>query len=251
MRTPLTKRTPLFIVMGLAIVFSTWISSQEIWAHDADEDGVIDELDACPDSLTNPTVVLAGQDSGVRNVPVGEGCTPADRVVACSLECPTLDGEINENRFASCTRRLTRELVREGVLTREEREALVSFVAAQALCSRTKLATVKLNRAGHSGQGCTMAEAKDAAREGAGQLLCVGANDVGCGGQACLNQKTDECVTRTKAPFDGCAFSQVDDTRCTGPGQNGKGFICTIGARPANQKQAEVECICECRRRPS
>jgi hypothetical protein len=241
MRTISIKRT----VLCLATILCVWIFPQNVWTHDQDGDEFPDEIDACPDSLVEPTVIIAEQDSGIRNVALGDGCTLADRVVECSFECPLESGS-NQNRFVSCTRRLARNLVRDGVLTTEEREALVSFVAAQErLCHRTRNRTVELPREGIKGQGCTKEEALDAAREGAGMRLCVGDNSPECQGR-CANDRRDECVVRTKAPaFRSCVFEQVEIERC--PGR--MGFVCTMGQREAREARAKVDCLCECRPR--
>jgi hypothetical protein len=106
---------------------------------DDDADGVLDDADACHDSILDPTVVIPPRapggppppgsivpcDSGVPNVlippssavPSG-GCTISDRIAACY---PT---SRYKGRSTSCVKSVTRELKRQGIVTERQRQAI-------------------------------------------------------------------------------------------------------------------------------
>lgn len=90
---------------------------------DWDSDGFPEDSDACPESIIGPTVVVDGNDSGVRNVELGLGCTLADQVSDCALRARV------RKELDSCVKRLATHLSAQGVLTLEERQQLVSFAA--------------------------------------------------------------------------------------------------------------------------
>jgi hypothetical protein len=93
-------------------------------AGDADGDGVVDDRDPCADSLGGPTVVIGGQDSGVRNVALPNGCTVADRATACALTA------CSHGKFVACVTHLASDLVETGVLTQRERQELIVFAVS-------------------------------------------------------------------------------------------------------------------------
>jgi probable HAF family extracellular repeat protein len=97
---------------------------------DADGDGVPDADDACPDSITGPTVVIDGCDSGVANTVLASGCTIADRVEECAASA------VNHRRFVKCVAGLTKELIRAGAIPRKQRGALQRCAAQSHLPSR-------------------------------------------------------------------------------------------------------------------
>ena len=69
----------------------------------------------CP----NPTVVIDTCDSGVADQVLNGGCI-TDAIAACASDVR------NHGRFVSCTARLTGGLVREGLITGEEKDAIMS-----------------------------------------------------------------------------------------------------------------------------
>lgn len=94
---------------------------------DCDGDGFPDDRDWCPDSIIDPTVVLFEEDSGIRNVFFGNGCTLADLLADCTVNAA------NPGDFVSCAARLAGDLTRSGALTGEEAGALITFVAGLGL----------------------------------------------------------------------------------------------------------------------
>ena len=85
---------------------------------DSDGDGVLDPDDECDFSDLRLTVVIDGCDSGVANHLLDDGCTMADRIGACA------EGARNHGAFRRCVRRLTREWVREDLITLREWRAI-------------------------------------------------------------------------------------------------------------------------------
>ena len=78
---------------------------------DSDGDGVTDDLDRCPNSILDATVVIDGCDSGVPNTLFADGCTIADLIVICADEAK------NHTEFSSCVADLTNRLKKMGVIT--------------------------------------------------------------------------------------------------------------------------------------
>lgn len=91
---------------------------------DRDGDGFPDEIDTCPDSLLDPTVVMHGEDSGVRNLEFGDGCTLADLVDECILTAP------DHGDFVSCVAQLAIDLVKADLLSAKEAVDLGLFAAS-------------------------------------------------------------------------------------------------------------------------
>jgi hypothetical protein len=58
-------------------------------ATDTDGDGVDDADDECPDSELSPTIVVNGDDTGVENELVGDGCSLADLIAELLAEDPS------------------------------------------------------------------------------------------------------------------------------------------------------------------
>jgi len=90
-----------------------------IWCPpgDSDFDGVPDEVDACPNSMGDATVLIGSCDSGVPNFVLPNGCNVLEVISSCGA--PTAHG-----RFVSCVTQKTAELVAAGVLTREQKRAI-------------------------------------------------------------------------------------------------------------------------------
>lgn len=92
---------------------------------DADSDGVCGDVDVCSDSDLSGTVVIDGRDTDVANQPLGNGCTMSDEIAKAAA------GARNHGGFVSSLTDLTREWVRQGLLTAVER-AQILRVAAQS-----------------------------------------------------------------------------------------------------------------------
>ena len=86
--------------------------------EDLDADGTLNENDACPCSDPGQTALVAG-------------CTLDD---LCSCD----GGWRNHGQYVKCVSHSTRDLARSGVLTEEEREALVEL-AAESDCGKMNL----------------------------------------------------------------------------------------------------------------
>ena len=87
---------------------------------DSDSDGVSDDKDECPHSSTSEDVGIAGCDlTGVLNKVTDEGCTILDILIN---ECA---GDFdNRGQFVKCVNKTTNELVKEKVITGEEKGAI-------------------------------------------------------------------------------------------------------------------------------
>jgi len=85
---------------------------------DTDGDGVPDPDDACPNSDLAETVVIDDCDSGVANHLFDDGCTMADRIGECA------EGARNHKAFERCVKHLTKEWVREDLISKQERRAI-------------------------------------------------------------------------------------------------------------------------------
>jgi hypothetical protein len=89
-----------------------------VFIEDTDGDGIPDDEDACPDSDLNATVVIDGCDSGVENVLLEDGCTISDLILECA------DNAKNHGKFIRCVSHLTRDLKRQGIITRKQKRAI-------------------------------------------------------------------------------------------------------------------------------
>ena len=94
---------------------------------DTDGDGVSDGSDACPISIVTPTVVIDGNDTGVPNAVLADGCTVADLIAQLA------DQARNHGQFVSDVSRLTNDLKRDGVLTGKEKGAIQKAVAQASI----------------------------------------------------------------------------------------------------------------------
>ena len=81
---------------------------------DSDSDGVLDDQDACPLSIVDPTVRIEVCDSGVANHIFPDGCSISDEVR--SLQ----NAAKNHGDFVSSTSHYTKSLVDLGVLVNQE-----------------------------------------------------------------------------------------------------------------------------------
>lgn len=113
-----TMRHPAHNGTGLAHVWRV----EEL--RDRDGDGVIDEEDAVPDSIMDPTVVILGVDSGVPNRISVDGVTLADRYA--------MTGSVSDYRnsalYAAELRRLGTDLLRAGLVNHNELRILTAAI---------------------------------------------------------------------------------------------------------------------------
>ena len=91
---------------------------------DSDDDGLADADDACVNSILSATVAINGVDSGVANPINAMGCSIADLLdSACSGDFK------NHGQFESCVAHAATELRKAGIITNNERSALVKAAA--------------------------------------------------------------------------------------------------------------------------
>ena len=95
--------------------------------EDADNDGVADAVDACPNSNLNSTVVIDSCNSGVPNTLSANGCTIADQVQQCAVSATDHGG------FVSCVARLTHGLQSVQLITGQQSGAINSCAASSNL----------------------------------------------------------------------------------------------------------------------
>lgn len=89
---------------------------------DADGDGVLDDADMCPETEEGAVVDEVG-------------CSGAQRV---ANECPA-DGEYkNHGKYVSCVAHAAEALLEDGLITEEEKDAIVSAVAKSDVGKPTK-----------------------------------------------------------------------------------------------------------------
>ncbi|KFZ28213.1 hypothetical protein IDAT_10270 [Pseudidiomarina atlantica] len=98
---------------------------------DADGDGVADDVDSCPMSLTDETVSFSGFDSSVTNYVRDNGCTIMDTYAACTANASV---EETSSRFGAfqprlsgpsyCETQVSYQLVDEGIIDYTEARML-------------------------------------------------------------------------------------------------------------------------------
>lgn len=92
---------------------------------DTDMDGVLDDADACVNSILSTTVSINGNDSGVANTLDEAGCSLADTFDAACSEAAAR----NHGQFVSCVAHTGNDLRKAGVISNKERSALVKAAA--------------------------------------------------------------------------------------------------------------------------
>lgn len=93
---------------------------------DSDGDGVLDDVDDCPDSLdVGSTVKIGGLDSGVENILIDGGCTLSDLIQEIA------DNARNHGQFVSAVAALENFLRANGILTQQE-AAMIQNTAARS-----------------------------------------------------------------------------------------------------------------------
>jgi hypothetical protein len=87
---------------------------------DDDDDGVPNNIDRCPDSSLNPTIVIGGCNTGVINQLFEDGCTMQDLTNECL---------INARNRGGCVASLTNEWKKQGLITGKEKGSIQSCAA--------------------------------------------------------------------------------------------------------------------------
>ena len=87
--------------------------------RDSDGDGILDDVDSCPASNLNATVLVGANDSGVTNSVDGVGCSVADHVQACFSKAN------NHGAAVSCVSHLANDLRKSGGISGREQGQLL------------------------------------------------------------------------------------------------------------------------------
>lgn len=90
---------------------------------DDDNDGIANDLDACPRSRLSGNVLIGDCDTGVPNALSAEGCTLSDQFAACE------EGARNHGQYVSCVAHLTNALKKAGVITGKQKGEIQSCAA--------------------------------------------------------------------------------------------------------------------------
>lgn len=100
---------------------------------DSDDDGITDNNDACVNSILSATVLINGVDSGVANTTNATGCNIADLLdSACTGDFK------NHGQFVSCITHAATELRKAGIISNNERSALVKAAAQSKKSGKSK-----------------------------------------------------------------------------------------------------------------
>jgi hypothetical protein len=90
---------------------------------DADHDGFADDEDCNPHSITTPTIVIGGIDTGVANHLFETGCTSSDMIATLAT------GAASHGDFVSAVAELTNGWVETGLITGRQKGAVQSAAA--------------------------------------------------------------------------------------------------------------------------
>lgn len=105
-------------------------------SEDSDGDGVSDDEDNCPDSDLSETIVIDGCDSGVSNFVFEGGCTLADFINGAVTVC-ALDAN-NHGQFVSCMAHFLNDLLADGAITEDQKDALQSCAGRSSIGKSAK-----------------------------------------------------------------------------------------------------------------
>ena len=103
---------------------------------DSDGDGVGDNADQNDDSDLSPTVWINGNDSGVDNPLFEDGRTLADMVGTASVSCK--EEARNHGQYVSCMAKFLNGLLKTGLITDEEKDALQAAAAQTSIGKKSK-----------------------------------------------------------------------------------------------------------------
>ncbi|MFZ0061424.1 MAG: hypothetical protein WAL47_05245 [Pyrinomonadaceae bacterium] len=93
---------------------------------DADNDGVPNDEDCNPNSVTSPTIVIGSIDTGVPNTLFANGCTMADLLAQLAA-----DHTNNHGDYVAAVAELTNQWVADGLITGRQKGAIQSAAAKQ------------------------------------------------------------------------------------------------------------------------
>jgi len=93
--------------------------------EDSDCDGIPDDVDDCPDSSLEGTIIIDGCNSGVNNHLFGDGCKISDLIAECA------EGAKNHGKFVSCVSHLTNDWKKQKLISGKDKGAIQNC-AAQA-----------------------------------------------------------------------------------------------------------------------
>ena len=103
---------------------------------DSDGDGVGDNADQNDDSDLSPTVSINGNDSGVNNTLFEDGYSLADLVGAASASCS--ESTRNHGQYVSCMARFLNGLLRSGLISDADKDALQSAAAGTSIGKKSR-----------------------------------------------------------------------------------------------------------------
>lgn len=132
----------LINVLNPGYTFSGWIQNSDYemqqytgavtsvltYLPDDDLDGVMNDVDTCPVSIMDETVMFKGwYDSGVTNYVDASGCTVADHYAACAVEeqeAPVRGIRSVRSGPSNCEKAVSYDLVADGVISYSEARML-------------------------------------------------------------------------------------------------------------------------------
>ncbi|MCH7596941.1 MAG: hypothetical protein IID35_10315, partial [Planctomycetes bacterium] len=91
--------------------------------RDRDGDNLIDECDACPDSIQSQTIAIGTCDTGVLNTIFDDGCTMADVLAECDAS------RRNQGDYVTCTKETALAWKHDGLITGSEFADIVACAA--------------------------------------------------------------------------------------------------------------------------
>jgi hypothetical protein len=104
----------------------TWLSGLSDVAPDADNDGVPDAIDACPNSDLRPKVDVNGDERGttsINNTVNAEGCSLQDFVNSYASLAS------NHGQYVSRITDLAQSLYASGAITKSQRQEIITGAA--------------------------------------------------------------------------------------------------------------------------
>ena len=97
------------------------------WFPDADLDGVDSGVDCEPNSDLRPTIIIEACNTNVSNTLFDNGCTISDLIAHIAASAN------NHGQFVSGVARLTGALVRDGVITNAQKDAIMACAGSSSL----------------------------------------------------------------------------------------------------------------------
>jgi len=91
--------------------------------NDVDGDNICSDVDYCPQSNIEPTIIIDDYKSGVENHLFNDGCTMSDLIAECSNDTS------NHGGFASCVSHLTNDWKKYGLISGKEKGDIQSCAA--------------------------------------------------------------------------------------------------------------------------